>query len=100
MNVESLIPEFKYMLMETRFLKVLLVVMAASFANACSSGGNQGMNEAGSADSDSMVNIDTQWVDTTGATAPGATSEAMDSGSTSQDTSSMKGPGKVPVPSP
>ncbi|WP_207532844.1 hypothetical protein [Desertivirga arenae] len=83
--------------METRFLRVLLVVIAASFGNACSSGGNQGMNEAGSADSDSMVNIDTQWVDTTGA-AQGGNGKAMDQGGLQQDTT--KGPGKVPVPSP
>lgn len=84
--------------MKTKYLKGLL--MASLIATLFSCRGNQGMNEAGSADSDSMMNVDTQWVDTSGATKPGVTSEATDSGMNNKDTSSMKGPGKVPVPSP
>jgi len=86
--------------MTTRDFRGLLAAPLFAALFSCSSGGNQGMNEAGSADSDSMMNVDTQWVDTSGATKPVVTSEATDSGMNNKDTSFMKGPGKVPVPSP
>jgi len=72
--------------MKTTKLLLAFAAMALYIFPACS-GGNQGVNEAGSADSDSMMNTDTQFVDTSFSKGP-------------SDTTGSSDPSRVPVPTP
>jgi len=69
-------------------LLAIFTFAALSLYSSCG-GGNQGVNESGSADSDSMMNTDTLMVDTAGGVN---TVDTTGNGNTVGDS------GKVPVP--